>query len=191
MKKIMMAIAVVALATASQAAAMKWMSGTMYVPGSTSTKVATTYGAKAMLVALTADQFSDLGKAVSGKSAAEVSTYIYNNYKDATATKTANFMTGAATLQDTASFSNGDTAYAVVIYTSYDNTGKSGDLYYVANMGSFEFKSDSAGQVSNMGLKLNGSGADMTWQVASVPEPTSAMLLLLGMAGLALRRRRA
>lgn len=35
----------------------------------------------------------------------------------------------------------------------------------------------------------NFSGA--TWQTTSVPEPTSGLLMLLGVAGLALRRRRA
>ena len=34
-------------------------------------------------------------------------------------------------------------------------------------------------------------GAENGWATAAVPEPTSAMLLLLGMAGLALKRKRA
>ena len=38
---------------------------------------------------------------------------------------------------------------------------------------------------------LPGAGAEGWTQVASVPEPTSGLLLLLGVAGLALRRRRA
>ena len=34
-------------------------------------------------------------------------------------------------------------------------------------------------------------GAQNGWATAAVPEPTSAMLLLLGVAGLALKRKRA
>jgi len=42
---------------------------------------------------------------------------------------------------------------------------------------------------ANFSVGGNFSGA--TWQTAAVPEPTSGLLMLLGVAGLALRRRRA
>ena len=44
-----------------------------------------------------------------------------------------------------------------------------------------------------MTLTLGSStgGVATSWQAAAVPEPTSGLLMLLGMAGLALRRRRA
>lgn len=42
---------------------------------------------------------------------------------------------------------------------------------------------------ANQTASLNASSA--TWTAASVPEPTSGLLMLLGVAGLALRRRRA
>ena len=77
MKKLMIALAVTAMAVASQAAAMKWQSGTLKVPGSDpAVNVAATYGATAMLVSLTAGEYSALETAVAGKSAAEISTYI-------------------------------------------------------------------------------------------------------------------
>ena len=35
------------------------------------------------------------------------------------------------------------------------------------------------------------AGAASNWQTAAVPEPTSGLLMLVGLAGLALRRKRA
>ena len=40
-------------------------------------------------------------------------------------------------------------------------------------------------------LDISGGYSGAGWYTASVPEPTSGLLMLLGMAGLALRRRRA
>ena len=49
------------------------------------------------------------------------------------------------------------------------------------------------GQFSAAGLLAvaQGSQAGKTWTAVAVPEPTSGLLMLVGLAGLALRRRRA
>ena len=49
--------------------------------------------------------------------------------------------------------------------------------------------------IDNLALTIGGDvggGSTATaWSTAAVPEPTSGLLLLLGMAGLALKRKRA
>ena len=197
MKKIMIMLAAAAIAVASQAAQMKWGSGTLYVPGTESTKLSGTYGGTATFISLTKDQYTALTAAIIDAeltSANDISKYLYNEYKDATATKTASFMNGAATITESTAYGVGDTAYGVVIYTAYDSKDKvdgafTGDQYFIANMGTATFDADATITLGNMATQLNGNGGALSWQ--AVPEPTSGLLMLVGLAGLALRRRRA
>lgn len=50
---------------------------------------------------------------------------------------------------------------------------------------------DPTGPTYGVDVTMYNDIAKADWQSASVPEPTSGLLMLLGMAGLALRRRRA
>ena len=94
---------------------------------------------------------------------------------------------GSLSLKDTNTYSSGDSVYGVVIYTYTDATY--GDMY-VANAGEMTFASASNKSVNNLANTFGGGSTvanNNTWQ--SVPEPTSGLLLLLGMAGLALKRK--
>ena len=78
--------------------------------------------------------------------------------------------------------------YAAAIVT-YDQDGDGKIDYYSAN--TFEIEVTQKGGGSAAAALSWADGTATTWQTTAVPEPTSGLLLLLGVAGMALRRRRA
>jgi len=200
MKKLLIAACAVALATVVEAASATWNSGALYyaagADGGIGTSKITTANtvqgyyfnvSEALYTAITAS-FSqeDVFKAFTADGAS--STLKYGDFAAVTVNKTgSNLATGTLALKDTNSYSSGDTVYGVLIYTYTDATY--GDMY-VANAGEMTFASASNKSLNNMANTFGGNATAANnngWQ--SVPEPTSGLLLLLGMAGLALKRK--
>lgn len=76
-------------------------------------------------------------------------------------------------------------AYAVIFDTETITDSSS---YVVTGVKSVTTAADSSSLSKNI---FFGSQSAATWNTVAVPEPTSGILLLLGMAGLALKRKRA
>ena len=184
MKKLVLAVAAVVLAIGAQAATVNWKTGANIVGPDGSTKLGknayTMYVwdnlTAAEYFALTVDMVYDtygsqLGTALSASSG---STTLGTTVKNSTAT-------------------DATTYYAAVLLVYNDGTQD----YYMANLATATTDATGSGAtVTNLGKFVGGgtSGTATSWTAVpseSVPEPTSGLLLLLGMAGLALRRKQA
>ena len=77
------------------------------------------------------------------------------------------------------------TAYAVIFNTEEIANGSHFMVTGTRTATTYEDSSS-----SNRSFQI-GSQSSATWYTAAIPEPTSGMLLLIGMAGLALKRKRA
>ncbi len=184
MKKIMIAVAIVCAAVVSQAAQCNWGSGALKTAaskdGGWSSVGVNTAGALVTMNVYLID--AGTYASLAGKTQKE----LFDAYSTQTADLTGvnknsgGSLIGAITIQDTEKAIEGD-MYSVMIATYTDATY--GEMYTAALAKAAFNSSTKKGQATNV---LSGV-AD--WQ--AVPEPTSGLLLLLGMAGLALRRRRA
>ena len=188
MKKLINAAVAVAMAVVANAAQIKWQTTYEVCNGPSENLTSATF---AYLVdATTMSQDAIYNAVMAGASLSEVVSGV--------ALKSAAMSEGAISTQTIdlpASYTAGSklNAYMVLfdedLNALYFSEQKSGTLQ-VASATGFGFTNDS----SLESVMADMSGFDKSYggwvSTAAVPEPTSGLLMLLGMAGLALRRRR-
>ena len=170
MKKIMIAIAVIATAACVQAAQFNWQF-------TTSKAAATSFAGADVYMLLASDYDAEKTMSIdyiktTAKSHATLSSGMMGG-------TTGNVNVNDSWVTEGSSYE----WYAVVV---------SGDKYYVS---SASRTSTAVADTATPATVTFGSGTALStesnWTTAAVPEPTSGLLLLVGAAALALRRRRA
>ena len=161
MKKLLVLAAVVVAGVAANAASWKWTAANIYSPTDSETKLT---GGTATLYAYLSS--ADASTAVSLTTATVSSGSISKTFEDTTNTIAGN-----------------DYSFYFIL--------ESGDYSYTsAVVGPKAAQATDTTTVGFGNLKTattTGGG----WQATAVPEPTSGLLMLLGLAGLALKRKRA
>lgn len=193
MKKLIMALSVVAAATALNAATVQWNSGAItLVNGSDAAKDnVTAYIWESLssdiydqVKAGTLNVVDEFGKANYG---ALGSTVLTGN-----STKR-----GKIEIAGSVDATTPNGVYAVILYVDNTATGASkytANYAYSGDVGTTGVTVDELANYVGGSIALTPQGPAQAWTADGAiptPEPTSGLLMLLGMAGLALRRRRA
>ena len=200
MKKIMIAAAVVGLAAFAQAASFDWSTKANFVklhdgtsnikPQSTvylfQTDVAGDKGYDAFIAALTADDF-DTSKITQWDCFAGTLTT-----KDTTKTRSTGEGSGSANVKATTSLGEYEGHQFVALILDKDASGT--EYYNLSSATGGKAKdpndpTDTSVNPEFTSAFFKGGWQEITKSGSDTPEPTSAMLLLLGVAGLALRRK--
>lgn len=190
MKKLMIACVAVAMAAVAQAASINWAITNVYSPSDSTAKVdAGSMSAWLFVTANSTDvtvKTTTLAAVQAVLDSGDLTGLADLAASHANNSAAAGAFTGATGLPTT--FSSGSlTAFAVVV----DSTDlASAQNYFLAGNGAEKtasFTSATGTKQLNWGSQASITQAAGGW--TAVPEPTSGLLLLLGMAGLALKRK--
>lgn len=194
MKKLMVLLGAIACAVGVQAASINWTISNVYTIGDATTK-ADGYSAYLFITdnssnvsGLTVTTLAAVTSALGSDDWATTVAGLSSANQSISGGSFANKPTGISS-----DFSSGSVSAFAVVFDSSDIA--TANNYYLVNKGetkTVSFTSSTGAKHLAFGSQATGSTVASNWVATSnVPEPTSGLLLVLGMAGLALRRKRA
>ena len=193
MKKLIVGIVSVLAAIAVNAASVSWQSGVVFAPSDANGTLATGSAYKMPDSATAAMYLFAIADSTAYEKVLADGVYATYGSKlgDATASTTSLKSSKFSTLETTGHAAS-STAYAAILFTYTDSAGKEWYLENTATAAINDLGGDAT--VNNLARYIGGvssNGQLASWSTAAVPEPTSGLLMLMGLAGLALRRKRA
>ena len=191
MKKLMLACAAVVMAAVAQAASISWAITNVYSPSDSTAKVAAGSMSAWLFVTANSTDVTSVKTTTMAAVQAVLDSGDLTGLADLAAGNGTNAADGGFSgATGLTGFSSGSlTAFAVVV----DSTDlAAAENYFLAGNGSEKtasFTSATGTKMLNWGSQATITQTAGGW--TAVPEPTSGLLLLLGMAGLALKRKHA
>ena len=191
MKKLMMIAAVAVAAIAANAASVTWNAAKGYLYEAGGAQKITSGDAYLMFVTASYGQ-SDLVSAFAAANGDVAATI-------AAMTASGSLATGTGTIESNARISTTTSTYAMTGDMSAYFVVFNGDKMYISGVADALYDSVSqssdivfaAMSTSSKGAAMNAAAGYSAAGWYAAPEPTSGLLMLVGLAGLALRRRRA